>query len=142
KRPFSSDCLFEDVVKEQLRPAVVATVWALVVQAPVVGKVFDVVFAARSKVTNRFRRIAAKNRRDAAGLIEILFKPFEDARNLHLLLVWRKLVEVLAREPCTKCVVVLLFKFIGSIGKMLEWRATAGRADQHRMRPINDQRPH
>ena len=121
-------------------PVVIAAVRALIVQAPVVGNVFDVVFTAYRKVTNRFRRIAAKNRRDAARFIEILLKPFEDARNLHLLLVWRKLVEILAREPGTKRIVVLFFKFIGSVGKTLERRTTAGRTDQHRMRTITDQR--
>src|SRR6266496_1123268 len=112
---------------------------SLIVQSPIVGKIFDVVFAARRKVTNRFRRVSCLNRRDAARFIEILLKPFEDARNLHLLLVWRKLVEILAREPGTKRIVVLFFKFIGSVGKTLERRTTAGRTDQHRMRTITDQ---
>src|SRR5438477_3267517 len=56
--------LFKNVVENQTGPAVIAAVRALIVQAPVVGKIFDVVFTAGGKLANW--RVAAKNLRRAA----------------------------------------------------------------------------
>ena len=49
-RTVTSNCaLFKDIVEEQLCPAVIATVRTLIVQAPVVGNIFNLVIATGGK---------------------------------------------------------------------------------------------
>jgi hypothetical protein len=48
---YRRSCSFKDVVQKKLRPAVVPAVRTLVVKAPVVRKVFNVVLSACSKLT-------------------------------------------------------------------------------------------
>src|SRR6266498_602588 len=127
----------KDIVEEQLRPAVITAVRALIIQTPIVRKVSDVVLAAGGKLAHRLRRVTAENFRNA-DLIEVRLEPFEDARNLHLLFTRRKFVEILARKPGSIGAIILLFKSIAGVSGALEWRATARRADQHRVRAVAD----
>src|SRR5438094_4832909 len=101
---------------------------SLIIESPVVRNVFDVVFAAGRKFAHRLGCVAAKNFWKAACLVEILLEPFEDAGDFGPFLARQKLVEIPAREPCPKCMVVLLFQFIRRVGEALKGRTTARRA--------------
>src|SRR6266487_537917 len=102
---------------------------ALIVQAPVVGKILRVVFAVGSELTHWRWRVAAENFRDAAGLVEILLEPFEDAGDLHFLFARQKLVEVSACQPGLICAIVLFFKFVTGISEARERRTAPRRTN-------------
>src|SRR5439155_10417541 len=102
-----------------------APVGSLVVQTPIVGKIFDLVIAAGGKFTQLRRRKASKNFGDAAGFIEILLKPFEDARNLDLPFIRQKFVQVLVRQQCAVRSAALFVELFGCIVKSLYRRSTA-----------------
>src|SRR6266496_872377 len=130
--------LLKDIVEEQVRPAVITAVRALIIQAPIVRKVSDVVLAAGGKLAHRLRRVTGENFRNTTDLIEVRLEPFEDARNLHLLFARRKFVEILARKPGSIGAIILFFKLIAGVSGALERRATARRADQHRVCAVAD----
>ncbi|PYI96750.1 MAG: short-chain dehydrogenase [Verrucomicrobia bacterium] len=87
---FESRHLFKGLVQEKLCFAVVATMRSLIVKPPIVRKVFDFVIPAGGELTHRRRSISAQYFRHAAGFLEILLEPLEDAGDFHLFLVRQK----------------------------------------------------
>src|SRR6266508_411676 len=133
--------LLKDVVQEKLCPAIIAAVRSLIVQAPIVRKIFDLVITARRELMHRRRRVAASTFRDAACLIEILLEPFKDAGDFHFPFVMQKLIEVFACQPDAIRAVDLFVEFISSVCKSLERRTTPRRANQCRVSAIANQGP-
>jgi hypothetical protein len=92
KRDAALECfLLKGAVEKKLRAAVMAAVRTLVVQSPVVRKVFDLVFAARREISKGRWRVAPENFRNTARFFEVSFKPFKDAGDFNLLLLGKNL---------------------------------------------------
>ena len=133
--------LLKDVVEKELCPAVVPTVRSLIIQTPIVGKIFDLVIAARGELTHWCRRITAQNFRDTPGIIEISLEPLKDAGDLHFPFVRQEFIEVFACQPSAIRSVVLFVELIGGVCKPLERRTTARGANQRRVGAIANQGP-